>query len=64
MTFSVPTTERVSGLGEYDRIDDLVPFDLRGDERSVFHEFLVEEFYFSSVSKCFDPLLIRRFRVS
>src|SRR6266849_3837900 len=62
MTFNIFTTKRISCLGQYDRIDDLIPCKLRGDKRPVFRQFLVDEFHFSAVFKCFDPLLVWHFR--
>src|SRR5216683_7993177 len=58
MAFNIFTTKRVSCFGQYDRIDDLITFKLRGDKRPVFRQFLVDEFHSSVVFKCFDPLLV------
>ena len=49
MTFNVFTAKRVSCFGQYDRIDDLVLCNLRGDKCPVFGQFLVDEFHFSAV---------------
>jgi len=62
MTFDIFTSQRVSCFGQYDRIDDLVPFNLRGDKGPVFRQFLVDEFHFSAVFQCLDPLLVWHFR--
>jgi hypothetical protein len=35
---------------------------LRGHKRTVFRQFLVDEFHFSAVSKRFDPLFVLHFR--
>src|ERR1700738_2521635 len=64
MTFNIFMTQRVSCIGQYDRIDDLIPCKLRGDKCPVFREFLVDEFHFSTVFKCFDPLFAWDFRSS
>jgi hypothetical protein len=64
MTFNIFTTQRVSCLGQYDRIDDLIPCKLRGDKRPVFRQFLVNEFHSSAIAKCFDPLFVEHFRIS
>jgi|ERR1700733_3815953 len=63
MTFNLFTTQPVSGIGQYDRIDDLIPFGLRGDKRAVFWQYLVNELHFSAVLKCFDPLFVGHFRI-
>ncbi len=64
MTFNILMTKRVSCLGQYDRIDDLITCKLSGDECSVSRQFLVDEFHFSAVIKCFDPLFVWHFRIS
>src|ERR1700738_47810 len=64
MTFNIFTTKRVSCFGQYDRIDDLIPCKLSGDKCHVFRQFLVDEFHFSAVFKCFDPLFVWHFRIS
>src|ERR1700730_13284741 len=64
MTFNIFTTKRVSCFGQYDRIDDLIPRKLSGDKCPVFRQFLVDEFHFSAVFKCFDPLFVWHFRIS
>src|SRR5271165_753933 len=64
MAFHLFTTKRVSCFGQYDRIDDLITFKLRGEKRPVFRQFLVDEFHFSSVFKFLDPLFIWHVRSS
>src|SRR5208337_2199226 len=64
MTFNIFMAQRVSCFGQYDRIDDLIPFNLRGDKCPVFRQFLVDEFYFSTVLQCFDPLFVWHFRIA
>src|ERR1700737_276734 len=64
MTFNIFTTKRVSCFGQYDRIDDLIPRKLSGDKCPVFRQFLADEFHFSAVFKCFDPLFVWHFRIS
>jgi len=36
MVFNIFTTKLFFCFGQYDRIDDLIPFKLRGDKRSLF----------------------------
>src|SRR3990172_5977740 len=62
MTFDIFTTQRVSCFGQYDRIDDRMPCKLRSDKCPAFRQFLVDEFHFSAVFKCFDPLFVWHFR--
>src|ERR1700675_3136317 len=64
MAFNIFTTKRVSCSGQYDRIDDLITCKLRREKRSVHRQFLVDEFHFSAVCKCFDPLLVWHFGTS
>jgi hypothetical protein len=49
MTLDLFTAERVFYFAQYDRIDDLVTYNLRGDKGAVFHQFLVREFHLSAV---------------
>jgi len=58
MTFNILTTQRVSCFGQNDRIDDLIPFNLRGDKCPVFRQFLVDEFHLPAVFKFLDPLFV------
>ena len=58
MAFYVLVTERVSCLRQYHRIDNLIPFNLRGHKSAVFRQFLVNEFHFPAVLKSLDPLLV------
>src|SRR5260370_6189715 len=58
MTFNILTTQRVSCFCQYDRIDDLIPFNLRGDKGPVFRQFLVDEFHIPAVFKFLDPLFV------
>ena len=62
MIFNIFATKRVSCLGQYYRIDDLIACNLRSYKRPVFRQFLVDEFHFSAVFKCFDPLFVWHFR--
>src|SRR5712664_3970475 len=64
MAFNIFTTKRVSCFGQYDRIDDLITFKLRGDKRPVQRQLLVDELHVSAVCKCFDPLFVWHFRTS
>jgi hypothetical protein len=64
MAFNIFTTQRVSRFGQYDRIDDLVPFNLRGDKRPVVRQFLVNEFHLSAIAECFDPFFVEHFCIS
>jgi len=59
MTFNSFTTKCF--VGQYDRRDDFVAFNLSGDKRPVV-QFLVGEFHSSAVFKCFDPLFVSHFR--
>ena len=64
MTFNAFATKRVSRSGQYDGVDDLITLNLRGDKRTVFRQFVVEEFHFSAIWKFFDPLFVRHFRIT
>src|SRR6202022_544312 len=64
MTFNIFTTKRISCFGQYDKIDDLITCKLSSDKCAVFRQFLVDEFHFSAVFKCFGPLLVWHFRIS
>src|ERR1700737_1226868 len=64
MTFNIFTTKRISCFGQYDRIDGLITCKLSSDKCPVFRQFLVDEFHFSAVFKCFDPLFVWHFRIS
>src|ERR1700682_3563341 len=64
MAFDLFTTKRVSCVGQDNRIDDLITCKLSGDKCAVFRQFLVDEFNFSAVFKCFDPLFVWHFRIS
>src|SRR6202022_4496953 len=61
MTFNIFTTKRISCFGQYDRIDDLITCKLSSDKCPVFRQFLVNEFHFSAVFKCIDPLFVGHF---
>src|ERR1700730_13917510 len=58
MSFNIFTTKRVSCFGQYNRIDDLITCKLRREKCTVHRQFLVDEFHYSAVCKCFDPLLV------
>lgn len=58
MAFNIITTQRVSCIGQYDRIDHLIPFSLRGDKCPVVRQFLVGEFDFSANFECLYPLFV------
>ena len=58
MAFNIFTTQRVSCFGQYDRIDDLIPLNLRCDKCPVFGQFLVDEFHLPAVFKFLDPLFV------
>src|SRR5450631_2288134 len=64
MTFNILTTKWVSRFCQYDRVDDLVTCNLSGHKCRVFRQLLVDEFHFSAVFKCFDPLFVWHFRIS
>ena len=64
MVFNIFTTKRVSDFVQYDRIDDLIALKLRRDERPDLRQFLVNEFHFSAVRKCLDPLFVSHSRIS
>src|ERR1700688_614910 len=61
MAFSIFTAKRVSRLGQYNRIDNLIPLKLRSEECRVFWQFLVDEFHFPAVFKPLDPLFVWHF---
>ena len=58
VAFNIFTTKRFFCFGQYDRIDDRITCQLRREKRSVHRQFLVDEFHFSAVCECFDPLLV------
>ncbi|OLB31539.1 MAG: hypothetical protein DMG41_35665 [Acidobacteria bacterium] len=64
MAFNIFTTKRVSCFGQYDRIDDLITFKLRGDKRPVVGQFLLDEFHSPAVFKFPDPLFVWHVRSS
>jgi hypothetical protein len=63
-TFNIFSAQWVFGFGQQNRIDDFISRNLRGDERSVVRQFLVNEFHFSAVHKRFDPVFVTHFRFS
>ena len=58
MAFHIFTTEGISCLGQYNRIDNWIAGDLGGEERTVVGEFLVDEFHASAAFEGLDPLLV------
>jgi hypothetical protein len=42
-------TQGGSSVSQYNRIDDPIPFNLRGDECTIFRQFLAGESHFSAV---------------
>src|ERR1700686_641353 len=64
MAFNIFTTKRVFYFGQYNRIDDLITCKLRGEKRAVHRQLLVDEFHFSAVCECFDPLFVWHFGTS
>src|SRR5260370_31036406 len=64
MTFNMSATQRISRFRQYDRIDDLITCKLGSNKCPIFRQFLVDEFYFSAVFKCLDPLFIWHFCTS
>src|SRR5580704_4985690 len=58
MAFHIFTTQRVSCFGPYNRIDDLIPFNLRGNKCPVFRRLVVDKFNSSAIFKYFDPFLV------
>jgi len=63
-TFNIFATKRIACFGQQNRIDDFLSRKLRSHKRPVFRQFLVEEFNFSAVFQCFDPLFVWHFRVA
>jgi hypothetical protein len=49
MTLNFFMTQRIFCFRQYDRIDDFIPCNLRGDKCLAFRKFLVDEFHFSAV---------------
>jgi hypothetical protein len=49
--FNTFATERISRSGQYHQIEELIGSNLRGDNRPVFRQILLEEFHFSAVLK-------------
>jgi hypothetical protein len=49
--------------GKLTEVDDFIARKCRGDKRAVFRQFLVDEFNFSAVLKCLDPLFAWDFRI-
>jgi hypothetical protein len=64
MTFHISTAQRVSCIGQHNRIDDLMPCKLRGDKCPVFRQFLIDEFHFPAVFKRFNPFFVWHFAPS
>ena len=62
MAFNIFATKRLSCFGQYDRIDDLITFKLRGDKRTVSRQLLADEFHSSAVFKFLDPLFVLHVR--
>src|ERR1700678_1334015 len=62
MTLYFIATKRVSHVGQYDRVDDFVAFNLSGDKPPVV-QFLGGEFHSSAIFKCFNPLIVWHFSV-
>jgi len=52
------TTWRVSCVGHYNRMDELAPFELRGDKCTIVQQFLVDEFNLSTVFHCLDRFFV------
>ena len=61
MAFDIVTTEGIICSRQYDRIDDLIACELRGDKGPIQRQFLVDELYVSAVHECFDPLFVSHF---
>ncbi len=61
VAFDIFTTKRVPCFGQHDGIDHLIMRNLGGDKCPVFRQLLVDEFHFSAVFKCFDPLFVWHF---
>jgi hypothetical protein len=62
MAFNGFAAEWILCLGQYHRIDDLIPANLRGDERSVFLQFLIDKLHDPAVIECFDPFFVCHLR--
>ena len=58
MAFNIFTSKRISRFGQYHRMDDLIAFQLCGEKRAVFRQFLVDEFHLPAVFKFLDPLVV------
>src|SRR5258708_29136503 len=57
MAFNIFTTKRISRFGQYDRIDDLISCNLRGDKCPVFRQIAGNEVVYSVVlTKAGNPL--------
>jgi len=58
MTFHISTAQRVSCIGQHNRIDNLMARKLRGNKCPVLRQFLIDEFHFSAVFKYFNPFFV------
>jgi len=58
MIFDVFITQRVSRFGQYDRLDNLIPSNLRGNKCPIVRQFLVDDFHLPAVFKFLDPLFV------
>jgi hypothetical protein len=59
MTLNFSTTKGVVCIGQYDRIDNFVALNLRGDKHPV-RKFLIGKFHSSAICKCSNPLVVWR----
>src|ERR1700676_2027371 len=58
MALNILTAQRVFCFGQYDRINDFIPLDLRRNKCSVFGQFLVNEFRIPAIFKSLEPLFL------
>src|ERR1700677_787324 len=63
MTLNFSATEGVFCVGQYDRIDNFVALNLRGDKHPV-RKFLVGKFHSSAICNCSNPLVVWHFRLA
>ena len=64
MTLNFFMTQGIFRFRQYDRLDDFIPSNLRGDKCPAFWQFLVDEFHFSAVFERLDPFVVGHARSS
>ena len=62
MAFNILTRKRVACVGQDQRINDRIGFNLRGEERLAFWQRSTEKFYFPAVRTSRNPLVAWHFR--